>query len=156
MTKLRMAFAVAALSGVLAAAPAYAQWGGDSGSEGGGNEMGEMMGALGLDDAQWAKFNELRRNYRKTTIKMQAKIDVAEVELEEQADTSDLDMRKIGTKIKEIADLNAKLRVFRYQTLKDMRGFIGADQFDTFRWMAMKMGFNFGDDGGKKKGGHAH
>jgi Spy/CpxP family protein refolding chaperone len=148
-----------AVAGLLCAAPASAQWGGGNGNHDEGSGGGEMAGgmggmadigsALGLDDAQWKKFNELRRQYRKDTIRMKANIDVAEVELEELADTNDLDMKKISAKIKEIAGMQAELRTYRYKTLAKMRSFISAEQFDTFRWMAMKMGFNFaGDDKG--------
>lgn len=152
-----------ALAGLLGAAPAGAQWGGEHASHAEGAGGGEMMGgagggmggmadivsALGLDDAQWKKFNALRRQYRKDTIRMQAKIDVAEVELEELADTDQLDMKKIEAKIKDIAGMQAELRTYRYKTLAEMRTFISADQFDTFRWMAMKMGF-----AGMGGGGH--
>ena len=155
------------VAGLLCVAPAGAQWGGEDDGSHGGNGGGEMMGgggggmggmadigsALGLDDAQWKKFNDLRRKYRKDTIRMQAKIDVAEVELEELADTNDMDLKKIDAKIKEIAGMQAELRAYRYKTLADMRSFISAEQFDTFRWMAMKMGFNFGGGGDK---GHGH
>ncbi len=157
--KLMMLLGVVTICGALTTgtATAHADWGGgdESGHDGGAaSNMGEMMGALGLDDAQWKKFNELRREYRKKSITLQAKIDIAEVELEELADNTDINMKKISAKIKEIASLNAALRIHRYQALADMRGFIDAEQFDTFRWMAMKMGFNFsGDD---KKGGHGH
>ncbi len=152
--KLMMLLGVFAICGALTTGTAQAGWGGDDADQGGGGaNMGEMMGALGLDDAQWEKFNELRREYRKKSITLQAKIDIAEVELEELADNTDINMKKISSKIKEIASLNAALRIHRYQALADMRGFINSEQFDTFRWMAMKMGFNFSDD---KKGGHGH
>ncbi|MDH4229292.1 MAG: periplasmic heavy metal sensor [Nitrospirota bacterium] len=136
---------------------AQAAWGADNGHDdhgdgGGGGNMAEMMGALGLDDAQWKKFNELRRKYRRDTIQIQARIDVAEVDLEDMADSNPPDMKKIEIKIREISNLQAELRVYRYRALADMRGFITAEQFDTFRWMAMKMGFNF-SEGGK---GHGH
>ena len=144
-----MILGVLGLVGMLTAAPASAQWGGGDEAGAGGGGMGEMMGALGLDDDQWAKFNDLRRNYRKASITLQAKIDIAEVELEELADATDMDIKKISKKVAEIAGLNADLRTFRYQTLADMRGFISGEQFDTFRWMAMKQGFNFSED---KKG----
>jgi len=158
--KLVMALGAFALTGWLATGSAPAAWD-DSGAGGDGgapSSMAEMMGALGLDDAQWAKFNDLRRNYRKATIVLQAQIDIAEVELETLADTNELDMKAVATKIQQIAVLNAKLRTFRYQTLKDMRGFISADQFDTFRWMSMKMGFNFsgGNDDHSGHGHHGH
>jgi Spy/CpxP family protein refolding chaperone len=151
--KLLMLLGVFAIVGMLNTGNAQAQWGGDDGGGGGGGGMGEMMGALGLDDAQWDKFNDLRRNYRKNSIILQAKIDIAEVELEELADATDMNMKKIGGKIGEIAGLNAKLRTYRYETLAGMRSFISGEQFDTFRWMAMKMGFDFSDD---KKGGGGH
>lgn len=148
--KLFLMLGIFAIAGMLTAGNASAQWGGGEGGGGGG--MGEMMGALGLDDAQWDKFNDLRRNYRKHTIQIQAKIDVAEVELEELADASKVNMKSLRAKIESIANMQAQLRIYRYQTLNDMRGFISQEQFDTFRWMAMKMGFNFSDD--DKKGGH--
>ncbi len=158
--KLMLLLGVFALCGVLTTGNAQAGWGGgggddghDHGDGGGASSMSEMMGALGLDDSQWAQFNKLRRDYRKKSIVLQAKIDIAEVELEELADSSTVDMKTITPKIKEIAGLKAALRVHRYQSLADMRSFITPDQFDTFRWMAMKMGFNFSGD---KKGGHGH
>lgn len=155
--RLMLLLAMFAVAGLLTATDARAQWGGEESHGEGGGAMGgmaEMGSALGLDDAQWAKFNDLRRKYRKETIGMQAKIDIAEVELEELADTNAMDVKKIGAKIREIADMQAKLRTYRYQTLAEMRGFISAEQFDTFRWMGMKMGFDFG--GGGDKGGHGH
>ncbi|MFQ5509098.1 MAG: Spy/CpxP family protein refolding chaperone [Leptospirillia bacterium] len=149
MKKLLLFLGVFAVVGLLATSPAQAQWGGsEDGGAGGAGGMGEMMNALGLDDTQWAKFNELRRNYRKDTIQLQAKIDIAEVELEELADTSELNLKKISAKINEISKLEATMRIYRYQTLANMRSFISSEQFDTFRWMAMKMGFNFSEDGG--------
>lgn len=151
--KLLLLLGVFAIAGMLSTGTANAGWGGgDEGNGGGGANMGEMMGALGLDDAQWAKFNQLRRDYRKESITLQAKIDIAEVELEQLADTNAMDMKAIGNKINEISKLQAELRTFRYKTLADMRGFISAEQFDTFRWMAMKNGFNFSGD----KDGHEH
>ncbi|MBI5135819.1 MAG: periplasmic heavy metal sensor [Nitrospirae bacterium] len=154
--KLFLLLGAFAITAMLSTGTAMAAWGGDDGhgdASGGATSMGEMMGALGLDDAQWAKFNSLRREYRKQSITLQAKIDIAEVELEQLADSSAMDMKAIAAKINDIAKLQAELRAFRYQTLADMRGFISAEQFDTFRWMAMKMGFDFSDD---KKGGHGH
>lgn len=149
-TKLFLMLGMFAVVGMLTAGNASAGWDG-GGEGGGGGGMGEMMGALGLDDAQWDKFNDLRRKYRKDTIQIQAKIDIAEVELEELADADNVDMKKLRAKIEQIANLQAQLRIYRYQALNDMRGFISQEQFDTFRWMAMKMGFDFSDD---KKGGH--
>jgi Spy/CpxP family protein refolding chaperone len=158
--RLMLLLAMFAVAGLLTATDARAQWGGDDahGNGGGGEAMGgmaDMGSALGLDDAQWEKFNDLRRKYRKETIGMQAKIDIAEVELEELADTDQMDMKKIGAKIREIADMKASLRTYRYKTLAEMRTFISAEQFDTFRWMGMKMGFDFGG-GDKKDGPHGH
>lgn len=156
--RLMLLLAMFAVVGLLSATDVRAQWGEEShgeGGMGGGEAMGgmaEIGSALGLDDAQWKKFNDLRRKYRKDTIRTQAKIDIAEVELEELADTNELDMKKVGAKVREIAGLRADLRIYRYQTLAEMRSFISAEQFDTFRWMSMKMGFNF--SGGEGGGGH--
>jgi Spy/CpxP family protein refolding chaperone len=161
-TKLIVLAGAVALTGLLLAGPARAQWGGgeghgdmagkaEMGGMGGGGGMADMMQTLGLDDAQWKKFGELRRKYRRDTIPMQAKIDVAEVDLEALSDTDKLDMKKIEAKIREIADLKADLRTYRYKTLAEMRTFISSDQFQKFRWMGMKMGFAFG---GGDKGGH--
>lgn len=157
--RLMLLLAMFAVAGLLTAVDARAQWEGET-HHGEGGMGGEMMGgmaeigsALGLDDAQWKQFNELRRKYRKDTIRMQAKIDIAEVELEELADTNELDMKKVEAKVREIADLRADLRTYRYETLAKMRTFISAEQFDTFRWMAMKRGFDFQ---GGEMGGHGH
>jgi len=155
--------AMFAVAGLLYAADARAQWGGgeedgQGGSAGGGammgGGMGDIAGALGLDDAQWKKFNDLRRKYRRATIEMQAKIDVAEVDLEELVDSSDMNMKKIEAKIKDIAGMRADLRVYRYKTLAELKTFISPEQFDTFRWMAMKSGFH--NMGGGDGGGDAH
>jgi len=162
-TKLILLAGAVALAGLLAAGPARAQWGGgdDHGDMGGmkdgmsahggmgGGGMGDMMESLGLDDAQWKKFGDLRRKYRLDTIPLQAKIDIAEVELESLTDTDKLDMKKVEAKVREIAGLRADLRVYRYKALAEMRTFISSDQFQKFRWMGMKMGFAFGGaDGG--------
>jgi|GEM_PF-1984119 len=160
--RLMLVVATLAVAGLLCATDARAQWGEEHGGGGGMGMAGETAGgaqggaadwgsALGLDDAQWKKFNDLRRSYRKETIAMQAKIDIAEVELEELADTDQLDMKKIAAKIKQIAGMQADLRTYRYKTLAELRTFISADQFDTFRWMGMKMGFS-GMGGGGDKG----
>jgi len=170
-TKLILLAGALALSGLLAG-PAGAQWSGheDPADKGGmsggmsggmmggsngmaaGGGMGDMMQTLGLDDEQWKKFNDLRRRYRLDTIPMQAKIDIAEVELEALTDTDKIDMKKVEAKVREIAGLQADLRTYRYKSLAEMRTFISADQFQKFRWMGMKMGFSGGDD----KGGHGH
>jgi Spy/CpxP family protein refolding chaperone len=166
--------AVFAVAGLLYAADARAQWGGGGeddahggspaaaggeamgGMGGMGGGMGDIASALGLDDQQWKKFNALRRKYRRATIEMQAKIDVAEVDLEELVDSPDMDMKKIESKIKDIAGMRADLRVYRYKTLAELKTFISAEQFDTFRWMAMKSGFHFGGGEGGEEGGHGH
>jgi Spy/CpxP family protein refolding chaperone len=163
-TKLIVLAGAVALAGLMLASPAPAQWGGGEGKGDmagksemggmggmGGGGMGDMMQSLGLDDAQWKKFGELRRQYRKDTIPLQAKIDIAEVELEELADTDKIDMKKVEAKIRQVAGLKADLRVYRYKVLAEMRTFISSDQFQKFRWMGMKMGF---DSAGGDKGGH--
>ncbi|MDH5527527.1 MAG: periplasmic heavy metal sensor [Nitrospirota bacterium] len=143
--KIVLVMGMLALAGLLCAGNAQAQWGDDVAHHGGG-DVSELMGALGLDDAQWKKFNELRRKYRRDTIQIQARIDVAEVDLEALADNTNQDLKKIEAKIREIANLRAEMRIYRYRALSEMRGFITGEQFDTFRWMAMKMGFDFGAD----------
>lgn len=145
--KIVLVMGTLAVAGLLWTGNAHAQWGDDMNHHGGGGaDMSEMMGTLGLDDAQWKKFNNLRRSYRRDTIQIQARIDVAEVDLEELADNTNPDMKKIEAKIRDIANLQAELRVYRYRALAEMRSFISPEQFDTFRWMAMKQGFNFGGD----------
>ena len=168
-TKLIVLAGAFALAGLMLAAPAPAQWGGgeghgdmgdksEMGGMGGGmgGGMADMMQTLGLDDEQWKKFGELRRKYRRDTIPMQAKIDVAEVDLEALADTDKLDMKKIEAKIREIANLKADLRTYRYKTLAEMRTFISSDQFQKFRWMGMKMGFASAGGGGHGEGHGGH
>lgn len=167
-TKLILLAGALALAALLAG-PAGAQWAGhedhaDMGGmaagtkagagamAAGGGDMSDMMQTLGLDDEQWKKFTELRRRYRLDTIPMQAKIDIAEVELEALTDTDKIDLKKVEGKVREIAGLQADLRTYRYKSLAEMRTFISADQFQKFRWIGMKMGFSGGDD----KGGHGH
>jgi Spy/CpxP family protein refolding chaperone len=170
-TKLILLAGALALSGLLAG-PAGAQWSGhdEKADKGGmmggsgtmaaaggmGGGMADMMQTLGLDDEQWKKFSDLRRKYRLDTIPMQAKIDIAEVELEALTDTDKLDLKKIEAKIREIAGLEADLRTYRYKSLAEMRSFISADQFQKFRWLGMKMGFSGGEDHGGGHGGHGH
>lgn len=166
-TKLIVLAGAVALAGLLLAGPASAQWGGGEGHEdkgaaaatgamggGMGGGMGDMMETLGLDDSQWKKFSDLRRKYRLDTIPLQAKIDIAEVELEALTDTDKLDMKKVEAKVREIASLTADLRVYRYKALAEMRTFINAEQFQKFRWMGMKMGFSLGGGGHEDHGGH--
>lgn len=113
----------------------------------GGGSRGGMMAQmstenlkqrLGLTDDQAAKLKELRSNYLKTTTMQRAKIQVAELELNDLLDEKKLDASKIEKKVKQIESLKSELLMGRILSLIKTADFLSPEQFARFRAMTMQ------------------
>lgn len=89
---------------------------------------------LDLTDEQKEKLASIRAEYRKTTIRLDADIEVAEVELKELVAAPEMDLGQVEEKIDEISDKNAELRLYRLKTFSDVKKLLTPAQLDKLRW----------------------
>jgi len=106
-----------------------------------------MFPMLGLDPEQTRKAGELENAYMKSSIKLEAGIRLAEVELEELSLSEKVDLKKVRAKIDEIAGKRAELRFMRYRSLEELRGVLTPAQrqrMDKIRMMEGAGGYGYG------------
>lgn len=94
---------------------------------------------LGLTDEQVEKFSKIRSDYLKESIKKQAEIKVAGVELLELLDQKKMDQAQIEKKLRQIETLKTDLALFRIKMLFKTKDFLNDDQFAKLKSMTMRM-----------------
>lgn len=99
-----------------------------------------MLHTLGLTPEQEKKAGALERGYLKKSIKAEADIMVAEVELDELASAQKVDLKKVKAKIDEIAGKKAALRFFRFQSLEAFKKILTPGQMKKMDKMRLMSG----------------
>lgn len=93
----------------------------------------ELKEELKLSKEQVEAVTPIEFDYRKVTIKKQADIRVAEVELGALLDQKKPDREALKKKIREIGDLQADLMMYRVESLLKLREILTEEQHETFR-----------------------
>jgi Spy/CpxP family protein refolding chaperone len=83
---------------------------------------------VGLSDDQVKKLEQLRSDFEKETIRKEADIRVAEIDLNNLLQASSPEMDKIEAKIREIERLRADLRIARLRAVEKGKGLLSAEQ----------------------------
>jgi hypothetical protein len=83
---------------------------------------------LGLTEDQVRKLELLRSDFEKETIRKQADIRVAEIDLNNLLQAPSVDMEKIDAKIREAERLRADLRIARIRAIEKGKALLSADQ----------------------------
>ena len=96
------------------------------GDKGGGYKghaemMTKMLSSLELSDEQSADIKKFRLEYRKKTIRMQADLEVAGIELKELLTAKEVDLSLVEAKVAEVAALKAKLKFYRIKMFEELK-----------------------------------
>jgi Spy/CpxP family protein refolding chaperone len=83
---------------------------------------------IGLSDDQVKKLEQLRSDFEKETIRNEADIRVAEIDLNNLLQAPSADMPKIEVKIREIERLRADLRIARIRAIDKGKALLSTDQ----------------------------
>ncbi len=98
--------------------------------------------ALGLTDDQLEKLHDIKVNFKKSFIMDKAKLEVAKIELEEQLDGDQVDMKAVKKKAKEISGLKETLLLAKVRTRVDAKKILNEEQ----RKKAKKLGHHIRKD----------
>lgn len=120
------------------------QW--TSGRTGGERPLISMMlrnrEKLGLSDDQVRRMEQLRSNYEKESIRRDADIRVAEMDLDALLDAPKVDMAKVEAKVREIEKLRGDLRLARIRAIEKGKRLLTPDQRKKLREMLMESDFS--------------
>ena len=83
---------------------------------------------LGLSDDQVQKLEQLRSNFDKETIRNEADIRVAEIDLNNLLQAQSADLAKVEAKIRDIERLRADLRIARIRAIEKGKALLTAEQ----------------------------
>jgi Heavy-metal resistance len=83
---------------------------------------------LGLSDDQVKKLEQLRADFEKESIKNEADVRVAEIDLTNLLQAQNTDLAKAETKIREIEKLRADLRIARIRAIEKGKALLTAEQ----------------------------
>lgn len=88
---------------------------------------------LDLNKDQKQKFHEIQTQYRVTSIKKNAEVRAAEVELAALFSQDTPDWNRIKEKVKEIGTMKTDLMLFRVASLHKLREMLTPEQYQKFR-----------------------
>jgi Heavy-metal resistance len=88
---------------------------------------------LGLSDDQVRRMEQLRTNYEKESIRRDADIRVAEMDLDALVDAPSVDMVKVEAKVREIEKLHGDLRLARIRAIEKGKELLTPDQRKKLR-----------------------
>jgi len=94
---------------------------------------------IGLSPEQEKKLRELRTEFSKESARRTAEIHVAEIELESLLEQDKWDLSKIEPKAKQIATLQADLRLARIKTLEAGRAVLTPAQLEKLKQAGHRM-----------------
>jgi Spy/CpxP family protein refolding chaperone len=100
--------------------------------------IGSLKAALDLNDKQVAMMRALRLDYQKGSIRKEAEIKIAELELMELLNQKVLDLAAIQEKLQQMGSLRTDLSFFRIEKLNDAQTFLNTEQFDKLKSYSMK------------------
>lgn len=93
----------------------------------------DMEKQLDLNKDQKQQFHEIQTQYKVTSIKKQAEVRAAEVELAALFSQETPNWDQIKKKVKEIGDLKTDLMLFRVASLHKLRKILTDEQYQHFR-----------------------
>jgi Spy/CpxP family protein refolding chaperone len=99
---------------------------------------------LGLSADQKKGVQEIFSNYRKKTIRLEADLKVAEVELEEFLGAAQVNLDAVKAKISDMAAKKAELRFFRIKSFEDLKKILNAEQLGKLKGMSTLRGGHMG------------
>jgi Spy/CpxP family protein refolding chaperone len=94
---------------------------------------------LGLRAEQERKLRDLRTNFEKESVRRTAEIRVLEIELDSLLEQDTWDLAKIEPNVKQIASLQADLRLGRIRTLEAGRAVLTAEQLEKLKQVGHRM-----------------
>lgn len=97
---------------------------------------------LGLSGDQVAKLEQLRADFEKESIRNDADIRVAEIDLTNLLQSQNGDLAKIEGKIRDIERLRADLRIARVRTVEKARSVLTASQKRKFHDLVLDQPFS--------------
>jgi len=97
-----------------------------------------MIEKLELTEDQLKSLKTLKKDSTKDKIKKRAEIETAEVDLKELLDADELDLPKIQTKLKEIANLRAELQYLDIEAYEKGKTLLSAGQKTKLKESPMK------------------
>jgi Spy/CpxP family protein refolding chaperone len=115
------------------------------------SSMESYKDRLGLTDEQAEKFAKVRSDYRKETIKKQADLQVAGVELSELMNEKKVDLGQVEKKLRQIESLKTDLAMYRIKTLFKTKEFLNDAQFEKLKTQSLRM-MQHGMMGGRMEG----
>ena len=83
---------------------------------------------IGLSEEQVKKLEQLRSDFEKETIRNEADIRIAEIDLNNLLQAPNPDMGKIETKIRDVERLRADLRIARIRAMEKGKALLSVDQ----------------------------
>lgn len=93
----------------------------------------DFKDALTLTPEQIEQLKPIETDYRKTLIRKEAEVRVAEVELAGMLDDKKLDVGAIKKKIREIGDIKTDMMIYRVDVLLRLREVLGEEQYLKYR-----------------------
>ena len=97
---------------------------------------------LGLSDDQVKKLEQLRADFEKLSIRNDAELRVAEIDLTNLLQAQNRDLTKIEAKIREIERLRGDLRIERIRAIEKAKGLLTADQRKKLNDLLMDQPFS--------------
>ena len=94
---------------------------------------------LGLSPEQEKKLRDLRTDFAKESIRRTAEIRVGEIELESLLEQGQWDLAKIEPQVKQIAGLQADIRLARLKTLEAGRMVLTPEQLEKVKQIGHRM-----------------
>jgi Spy/CpxP family protein refolding chaperone len=95
---------------------------------------------LGLNPEQVRKLQELRTGFAKDSVRKAAEVHVAEIDLNALLEQDHWDLGRIETTVKQIATLQADLRLARLKTIQAARALLNAEQLEKLKQVGHRMG----------------
>jgi Spy/CpxP family protein refolding chaperone len=83
---------------------------------------------LGLSDDQVKKLEQLRSDFEKETVRNDADVRVAEIDLNNLLQAANVDLTKVEAKIRDIERLRADLRIARVRAVEKGKALLTAEQ----------------------------
>lgn len=96
---------------------------------------------LGLSEDQVRRMEQLRTDFEKESIRKEADIRVADMDLDTLLDADKLDMAKVEAKIRETEKLRADLRLARIRTIEKAKELLTPDQRKKLQEILTEPGF---------------
>jgi hypothetical protein len=97
---------------------------------------------LGLSDDQVRRMEQLRTEFEKESIRKEADLRVAEMDLETLLDAPNVDLAKVETKVREVEKIRADLRIARIRTIEKAKDLLTPEQRKKLQEILTDPGFS--------------